>query len=123
MTIAYPSPGTLHKYGLTLDDFKRILEAQGGICPICGKVPNPSKRDGKIRWVVDHYHRRGWKQLPPEKRKQFVRGICCWFCNKYYLGKAITVEKSKNVTAYLERFENKLERTTSEYDKENSFNT
>lgn len=104
--ISYPSAGTLNKYGLTQDDFRHILESQNGVCPICRHIPKPSKRDGKIRWVIDHYHVKGWKNMPPEKRKMFVRGITCWFCNRYYLGKSITIEKSKNVTAYLERFGN-----------------
>lgn len=108
MSIAYPTLGTLNKYGLTLEDFKYILESQNGVCPICGNTPKPSKRDGKIRWVIDHYHCRGWKKMPPEKRKLYVRGITCWFCNKYYLGRSITAEKSMNVTAYLKRFEERI---------------
>jgi len=113
MAIAYPSPGTLNKYGLTLDDFKRILEKQGGVCPICNKVPNPSKRDGKIRWVIDHYHVKGWKKMPPEKRKLYVRGICCWYCNRWYTAKGITIEKAQNIVMYLNRFAEQHERQTS----------
>lgn len=109
MTIAYPSPGTLNKYGLTLDDFKRIIEAQGGVCPICQKVPNPSKRDGKIRWVIDHQHVKGWKNMPPEKRRLYVRGVCCWYDNRYFLSKGITPEKARNMIEYLTRFIQRLE--------------
>lgn len=109
MTIAYPSPGTLHKYGLTLEDFKRILEAQGGVCPICGLTPKPSKRDGKIRWVIDHQHVKGWKNMPPEKRRKYVRGVCCWYDNRYFLSKGITAEKARNVIDYLTNFLQRLE--------------
>lgn len=102
---AIPLPKTLAKYGLTEKDFLAILESQNGICPICHKIPNPSKRDGKIRFVIDHYHAKGYAKLPPEKRKAYVRGLVCWYDNRYFLSKGITAEKAKNITTYLEEFE------------------
>lgn len=103
--IDYPSDATLKKYGLSKQDFAHILTDQDGVCPICGKVPNPSKKTGKRRWVIDHMHVKGWKKMPPEKRKQYVRGITCWFCNRNYLAKAMTVDKAYNLAHYLEDFE------------------
>lgn len=43
--------------------------------------------------------------MPPEQRKLYVRGLVDWYCNHYYLGKGITIERAKNVVTYLEDFE------------------
>jgi hypothetical protein len=93
-----PTAGTLNKYGLTAEDFKRIVSEQGGVCPICEKTPSTG------RWNIDHYHIKGWKKLPPEKRKLYVRGVVCWFCNRYYMSKAITPRKAENIRRYLDDF-------------------
>lgn len=90
-----PTKKTLAKYGLTEADWLAILKAQGGVCPVCKKTPNG-------RFCVDHDHVKGWKKMPPEKRRLHVRGLLCWFCNHTYVGRAITIQKSKNVTEYLE---------------------
>ena len=99
--IRMPSKTTLKKYGLTGQDYLLILKEQKYCCPICG---NPLTK----RTNIDHFHVRNWKKLPDEERKKYVRGVCCFFCNKYYLGKAITVKKAQNVVTYLERFERRL---------------
>lgn len=93
-----PTKATLQKYGLTLDDWKELYNLQGGLCPIC-------ERPLEKRTCVDHAHVKGWKKMDPEKRKLYVRGLLHWFCNHYYVGRSITVQKSRNVTSYLERFE------------------
>lgn len=57
---------TLRKaYGITLEEYNRMLESQGGGCDICGKKPKPT-RD----LPVDHCHTTGE-----------VRGILCDSCN------------------------------------------
>lgn len=98
---AAPSAGTLAKYGLSAVEWLAILARQGGVCAVCKKVPNG-------RFVTDHAHIRGWKKLPPEKRKIHVRGILCWFCNHSYVGRSITVERSEAVSAYLRAHEARL---------------
>lgn len=50
-------------YSLTLDDYERMVAAQGGRCAACGIVPK--------RLVVDHCHTTGK-----------VRGILCCGCNR-----------------------------------------
>jgi hypothetical protein len=97
-----PTAGTLNKYGLTADDFIRIIESQNGVCPICEKTPSTG------RWNIDHQHVKGWKKMPPEKRKLYVRGIVCWFCNRYYMSKAINPSKAENIKAYLEAFNKRI---------------
>lgn len=91
-----PTQKTLARYGLSAGDWLDILERQGTVCAVCKRMP-PSGR-----LVVDHDHIKGWKKLPPEKRRLHVRGLLCWLpCNRYYVGRSITIERSESVTAYL----------------------
>lgn len=56
----------LRNYGLTPEDFDRMLKSQNGKCAICGGGPSG-------RWktlFVDHDHRTG-----------AVRGLLCHLCN------------------------------------------
>ncbi|MEV0167302.1 endonuclease domain-containing protein [Nonomuraea fuscirosea] len=50
-----------YRYGITEDDFERMLARQGGLCAVCQNVPGT---------FVDHCHRSG-----------AVRGILCFNCN------------------------------------------
>jgi hypothetical protein len=43
--------------------------------------------------------------MPPEQRRLYVRGLLCWRCNTTFVGRGITVERSRAVTVYLEQFE------------------
>ena len=56
-----------NKYGLTLDQYMRMLGAQGGACAICGSS-NPGA--SKQVFSVDHDHSTGK-----------VRGLLCHDCN------------------------------------------
>lgn len=96
--IKVPSAPTLKKYGLDAQGWLAILEAQGWVCAICKKVPKTG------RFNTDHSHIRRWKTKSPEERRKHVRGIVCWWCNKVYLGRAITIDKAVNVVAYLRAF-------------------
>lgn len=55
-------------YGMDLDDYERIYDAQGGVCKICG-TPDPGGR-WNSSLCVDHDHATG-----------FVRGLLCHDCN------------------------------------------
>lgn len=55
----------LQKFGLTPEDYERMLAEQGGVCPICLAPPTANKR-----LAVDHCHRTG-----------IVRGLLCGDCN------------------------------------------
>lgn len=96
-----PSKATLKKYGLSLEEWQAILDKQGGVCPICKKVPTTG------RWVTDHFHVKGWKNLPPEKRKQYVRGVLCWTDNNRILTRGVTIEKLERAAEYLREWESK----------------
>ncbi len=54
------------KYNMTLADFDRMLESQGGACAICGTTESI----GRGRLHVDHNHNTGK-----------VRGLLCSNCN------------------------------------------
>lgn len=58
---------TLHRlYGLTLPEYEKILESQGGKCKICGL-----NKEGEFKSLsVDHCHKTGR-----------IRGILCTRCN------------------------------------------
>lgn len=57
----------LKKFGLTKDDFDKLLDQQGGGCACCGRKMNAVK--GR-RFAVDHDHKTGK-----------VRGLLCHNCN------------------------------------------
>jgi recombination endonuclease VII len=92
-----PLPATLEKYGLTLESWRQLAERQGSVCAICRRLPS----SGRLN--VDHIHVRGFKKMPAGKKALYVRGLLCFFCNKLYCGRGITIEKSKAVTAYLQQ--------------------
>ena len=52
------------KYGITVDEYEALLEAQGGKCKICGREPT------KKRLHLDHCHKTGT-----------IRGLLCSKCN------------------------------------------
>jgi len=94
-----PSKQTVAKYGLSMDEWQALAEKQGHACFICRKTPTTG------RLCVDHEHVKGWKKMPSSERKKYVRGLLCWVCNHYYVGRGITIEKAKNVVNYLEEYE------------------
>ena len=96
-----PKKATLRRYGMTAREWRAMLKAQGGVCAVCRTVP----KSGRL--CTDHEHVKGWKRMPPEERKKWVRGILCFFCNHYYMGRCITVAKARNVLWYLRAFESR----------------
>lgn len=78
------------KFGITLDDYNRILEQQGGVCDICGVIP--ADQNGGKSLAVDHDHYTGK-----------VRGLLCHHCN-HGLGKfKDSPDLLRNAARYLER--------------------
>ena len=58
----------LRNYGITTEDYDRILQSQAGNCATCGRTD--SGRPKNPRLVVDHNHKTGK-----------VRGLLCSLCN------------------------------------------
>lgn len=52
------------RYRITIEDYERLLESQGGVCAICKTPPR------SYRLAVDHCHDSG-----------AVRGLLCVSCN------------------------------------------
>lgn len=94
-----PKPATLKRYGLTLEEWQAMLARQGGTCAVCRRAPTTG------RLCVDHEHVKGWKAMPPEERKQYVRGLLCFWCNHAYVGRGITVDKAINIVRFLNAYE------------------
>lgn len=97
-----PSINTLKKYGLNIAEWQIMADQQNHACAVCVQEPT------KGRLCIDHEHVKGWKKMPPEKRKLYVRGLLCWRCNTTFVGRGITVERSRGVTSYLENYLLKL---------------
>lgn len=92
-----PSRPTLRKYGLSVDEWQAIVDRQGGRCPICHRDDAPM--------VIDHEHVRGWKKMPPEERKLYVRGVICSWCNRWIVGRGTTVTNLLHGHFYLSDYE------------------
>src|ERR1019366_1891118 len=65
------------KFGVSEEWFGSTLAAQGGGCKIC-KTKTPG---GKGGFHIDHEHVEGWKEMPPDERRLYVRGLLCSNCN------------------------------------------
>ena len=88
-----------YKFGITLEDFDRMVESQNGLCAICeGKNV---KINGRIvSLAVDHNHETGK-----------VRGLLCNGCNTS-LGRFKTIAILKKVIKYLEETDGDIQPTT-----------
>ncbi|WNI19174.1 endonuclease VII domain-containing protein [Actinacidiphila sp. ITFR-21] len=82
----------LEQYGITVEDYERLLQEQGGVCAIC-KKPETSARQGKvIQLPVDHCHATGR-----------VRGLLCHRCNRAIGLLGDDIDLLKAAIGYLER--------------------
>lgn len=75
------------RYGINYFDYCEM--AKNG-CHLCGKFPKPGQR----RYAVDHAHYGDKK----------TRGILCYYCNKFRVGK-LTFEWAFKVCEYLQKYE------------------
>ena len=97
--VRVPTRPTLRRYGLTEEAWRAVLDSQGGVCGVCGKVP----ASGTLH--VDHAHARGWKKMPPDERRKYVRGLTCFLCNSVWLRRGATPARLRSAAEYLERYE------------------
>lgn len=61
-------------YGISQAIYEEILAKQDGKCWICRRPPKPGKS-----FDIDHTHEKGGGGP--------VRGLLCFFCNKYIIGR------------------------------------
>lgn len=89
------------KYGITLVDYNKLFEAQGGVCALCKKgetTKRMKKGEGRERLAVDHCHDTGR-----------VRGLLCFKCNTAIGSLGDTEEDAQKVVEYLNKSKSTLE--------------
>lgn len=96
-----PTQTTLDKYGLSYTDWLEIAQRQEFVCAICHKLP----KSGRLN--IDHEHVKGWKKMPPEQRKIYVRGLLCYMDNKYFMARGMSVVRAINIKEYIERYQDR----------------
>jgi len=79
-------------YGISVSEYERLLQSQGGRCGICLKLP------ARRRLAVDHDHQREREG----STRDSVRGLLCRNCNEYlgHIGDDPII--GKRLTDYLE---------------------
>lgn len=92
-----PSKRALDVYGLTEREWYLILSRQGWKCPVCLKE--------KFKANIDHEHVIGWKKMPPQKRKLYVRGVLCWSCNRHVVGSHMKAAMAQRIADYIRTYE------------------
>ncbi len=95
--ITPPTPATLRRYGLTRTQWLQLLKVQGWVCPICERRV--------ARWNIDHHHAPGWKLMPPEQRRRYVRGVLCIRCNFRLVHSTISAAVAQRVADYVAAYE------------------
>lgn len=78
----------LKVYGITMEEWDAIWEAQGGVCPICKRAPRP-----KEIFHLDHEHTNG--------QSGRVRGIVCPYDNTRTIGRLKSHERAQALADYL----------------------
>jgi len=84
-------------FGITLDDYELMLDAQGGLCAICGT----DKSGGKGRFHIDHNHD---CCLGKTSCGKCIRGLLCTRCNVGIAMFQDNVIALGNAVTYLARF-------------------
>lgn len=79
-------------YGITYEEWQQMLKDQNNVCWMCKVMPN----NGIL--CVDHLHQKGFKKMPPEEKRKYVRGLLCFSCNTGFA----RIERRKNPRQLLE---------------------
>lgn len=83
------------KFGITLEDYDKMLDEQKGICAICKKPESVITKYGLVRRLaVDHNHKTGK-----------VRALLCTKCNAY-VGMFENEQHVGKVKEYLKKYSN-----------------
>lgn len=79
------------RFGITIDDYNKMLENQKGLCEICNKKPDGDTNKTRIL-AVDHCHESGK-----------IRALLCNLCNSALGGFKDNIQNLKNAIVYLEK--------------------
>jgi hypothetical protein len=81
-------------YDMSIDDYERLLRAQGGRCAVCGTqdpvLPRGSSSSG-LTFAIDHDHQTGQ-----------IRGLLCTPCNLGIGNLGDDPERLRRAAAYLD---------------------
>lgn len=83
------------KYGITLEDKRKIFAKQGSRCAACGSLDSKAKYPGEHGWPLDHNHVTGK-----------IRGILCQPCNTTLGYSEESIERLQSLINYLRRHSN-----------------
>lgn len=86
------------KYGITYPEYKAMLDEQHGVCWICHRPP------AKLSLSVDHKHVKGERKLDLRLRRNQVRGLICYPCNKALGVMRDNSEAFRRASIYLEEW-------------------
>jgi hypothetical protein len=75
------------EYGITLEEYNKVLAYQKGVCAICKRPPKEHKR-----LAVEHRHDTGR-----------IFGLCCWHCNRAIAAFKDNVEWMRNAVKYFNK--------------------
>lgn len=81
------------RYGISLEDYERLLQTQDGKCAICGTT-SPGRK-GVVHFAVDHDH-----------ESNTVRGLLCASCNQGLGRMNDDPERLEAAARYLRAFKN-----------------
>lgn len=80
-------------FGLSVEDYDRMLREQGGVCSICGGKQDINKKTGQPRNLgVDHCH-----------TTKKVRGLLCVNCNRGLGYFSDDIDRMRAAIAYLKK--------------------
>jgi len=86
----------MRSFGITVDEFDRLLASQGGGCGICGDTP----ADENLH--VDHDH----ACCPGNKTcGQCIRGLLCRYCNQALGFLKDSAVRAESAAVYLRTYE------------------
>ena len=88
-------------YGITRDDYARMLKEQGGTCRICNKSGQFFRNGKPLPLCIDHNHTTGK-----------VRGLLCLNCNSGMGKLGDSIDILKKVIKYLEETDGNIQTTT-----------
>jgi hypothetical protein len=96
-----------YRYGLTLQDVESMIEAQDGLCAICGKPETKiDARTGEVRRLsVDHDHRTGKP-----------RSMLCMSCNWFLARVDDDVDRLQGFIDYLELHRSRSGQTPGDHE-------
>ena len=95
--VRVPTERTVKRYGITQREWLELLAAQGWACAVCLRL--------RPTMVTDHEHVPGWKNMPPEHRRRYVRGILCTYDNYRIVPSRMSAEEAGRMVAYLLQYE------------------